>query len=45
MNNINLDENWLLLLKELKESEVSKEQFKQFLEAKRIEKENEKTCD
>jgi hypothetical protein len=40
MKQIKLDENWLLLVKELMESGMSKEQFKEFLELKKTEKEN-----
>lgn len=45
MKHIKLDENWLLLVKELMESGLSKEQFKEFLESKKTEKENEKMCE
>lgn len=42
MKNKQLDEKWLQLVKELIESEVSKENFKAFIESKKLEKENKK---
>ena len=42
MKNKQLDEKWLRLVKELIESEVSKENFKAFIEFKKLEKENKK---
>ena len=45
MKHIKLDENWLQLVKELMESGLSKEQFKEFLESKKTEKENVKMCE
>jgi len=41
VNNTTLDKDWLLLLEELKKAGISKEQFKEFLESKKTEKENE----
>jgi hypothetical protein len=40
MENKQLDEDWLQLVKELMESEVSKEDFREFIELKRRVKEN-----
>ena len=40
MENKQLDEDWLQLVKELMESEVSKEDFREFIESKRRVKEN-----
>ncbi len=45
MKHIKLDENWLLLVKELMESGMSNEKFKEFIESKKTEKENEKMCE
>ena len=43
-NKQQLDAKWLQLVKELMESEVSKENFRAFIEFKRLEKENKKMC-
>jgi XRE family transcriptional regulator, master regulator for biofilm formation len=43
-NKQQLDANWLRLVKELMESEVSKENFRAFIEFKKLEKENKKMC-
>lgn len=40
MDNKQLDEEWLQLVKELIESDVSKTDFRAFIESKRMEKEN-----
>jgi hypothetical protein len=42
MENKQLDEKWLRLVKALIESEVSKENFRAFIESKKLEKENKK---
>ncbi|MFJ7975760.1 DNA-binding anti-repressor SinI [Peribacillus sp. NPDC096379] len=42
MENKQLDEKWLRLVKELIESGVSKEDFKAFIEFKKLEKDNQK---
>lgn len=42
MENIKLDKDWLLLLKDLNELGVSKGQFKEFIETKKRQKEDQK---